>query len=96
MPSRARASVSRHPRVNVQAAKDMRDDPDAPKKRQRARKSDVADKGERAEDDDDGYGDDRAGGPRKKQRPKSAVWDDGTWHPHLPLKRYARPQGSQA
>lgn len=52
-----------------------------PKKRGRPRKSD-APKPEADDDDDE---------PRKKPRAnaRSSVDEDGTWHPHLPLKRLA-------
>lgn len=54
------------------------------RKRGRPRKSEGGgggggDKG--ADDDDDGEG------GRKKSRLRSAVGEDGTWRPHLPLKR---------
>jgi hypothetical protein len=77
------AAAARPPRCAQAAKATFEPKPGAgePKKRGRPRKSD-APKPDADDDDDE---------PRKKHRAnqRSTIDEDGTWHPHLPLKRCA-------
>lgn len=65
--------------MGAQAAKDVRADAEANKKRGRPRKSDGGDRGDEEEEEE--------GRKKPRANQRSAVGEDGTWRPHLPLKR---------